>query len=66
MSSCHFDVAQRLQSTHCFVYIGCESGHCCRYKSSSIFAQYNEDLSANHMVSVVGWGVENATDTEFW
>lgn len=38
---------------------------CCRYKGG-VFAQYNEDQTVNHMVSVVGWGVENATGIEYW
>ncbi|BDA50271.1 Cathepsin Z [Coccomyxa sp. Obi] len=36
-----------------------------KYKGG-VFAQYNEDQSVNHMVSVVGWGVENATGIEYW
>ncbi|CAL8465221.1 g4756 [Coccomyxa elongata] len=38
-----------------------------KYKDG-IFAQYNDNFTVNHMISVVGWGVENVngTDTEFW
>ena len=35
----------------------------CRY-AGGIFAQYNNDTSGNHEISVVGWGVENGT--EYW
>ncbi|KAK9903289.1 hypothetical protein WJX75_001980 [Coccomyxa subellipsoidea] len=34
-----------------------------RYKGG-VFEQYNEDQSVHHIVSVVGWGMEN--DTEYW
>lgn len=34
-----------------------------RYKEG-VYAEYNDDMTPNHMVSVIGWGVENATD--YW
>ncbi len=35
----------------------------CRY-TGGIFAQYNNDTTPNHEISVVGWSVENGT--EYW
>lgn len=37
----------------------------CRYKGG-IFAQYNDDLSINHLISVVGWAVDESKGIEYW
>ncbi|KAK9903524.1 hypothetical protein WJX75_008029 [Coccomyxa subellipsoidea] len=31
-----------------------------------IYARYNDNFDVNHMISVVGWGMDNDTSTEYW
>ena len=34
--------------------------------AGGIFAEKSEDQVPNHIISVVGWGIDKDSDTEYW
>ena len=35
-------------------------------RAGGVFAEFVEDQVPNHVISVVGWGVDEETSTEYW
>lgn len=34
--------------------------------NGGIYSEYHKEIEINHIVSIVGWGFDNETQTEYW